>query len=382
MTVVDVDEDLLARARSLRGLIETEAEQGADTMTAPVIQALRDTKLFWLLVPRELGGLETDVVTAISVFEELAYADGSTGWSMMANATAVCFAAIYLADEAISAMFGGAEPPIAAGMFGPAGTISADGDEYVLSGKFQFGSGIAHSDWFSAGAVELSDGEMAMSDAGLPSMRVSFLPSERVELRGNWDVMGLSATGSYDYAIDAERVDPAFTFLLLEATPHRGGPHYGLTLLGWTASGHAGFALGVGKRAMKEVLDIARSKQRLGGAPVAEQQLFQHDFAMHDAALRAARAYVLEAFGEGAAATIRDGAPTLLQVQRMRQATTYATRIAADATRFAYTWAGSKGLRPGVLQRCFRDIHASTQHVFVDNNTLTAYTEAMLQGAE
>ena len=307
MTIIDVDEDLLARARGLRDLIEAEAavDDPADTMTAPVIQALRETQLFWLLVPRELGGLETDVVTAISVFEELAYADGSTGWSMMANATAACFAAIYLADEAVATMFGGAEPPIAAGMFGPAGTISADGDEYVLSGKFQFGSGIAHSDWFSAGAVELRDGEMAMSEAGLPSMRVSFLPSERVELRGNWDVMGLSATGTYDYAIDAERVDPAFTFLLLEATPQRGGPHYGLTLLGWTASGHAGFALGVGKRAMEEVLDIARSKQRLGGAPVAEQQLFQHDFAIHDAAMRAARAYVLEVFADAEATAAR-----------------------------------------------------------------------------
>ena len=70
---------------------------------------------------------------------------------------------------------------------------------------------------------------------------------------------------------------------------------------------------------------------------------------------------------------------SLVQQQRMRQATTYATRVAADAARFAYTWAGTAALRNGgVLQRCFRDIHAGTQHLYVDNNTLTAYTQARL----
>jgi hypothetical protein len=56
--------------------------------------------------------------------------------------------------------------------------------------------------------------------------------------------------------------------------------------------------------------------------------------------------------------------------QRLRQTTTYVTRVAADVVRFAYTWAGSNALRqPSVLGRCFRDMHAGTQHVFVDNNT-------------
>ena len=41
--------------------------------------------------------------------------------------------------------------------------------------------------------------------------------------------------------------------------------------------------------------------------------------------------------------------------------------------------AGTSALRNGgVLQRCFRDIHAGTQHLYVDNNTLTAYTQARL----
>jgi indole-3-acetate monooxygenase len=101
---------------------------------------------------------------------------------------------------------------------------------------------------------------------------------------------------------------------------------------------------------------------------------------VHDAALRSARSYTVEAFAEAEAAAVTDGAPVAtLQAQRMRQATTYATRVAADTARFAYTWAGSAGLRnPSVVGRCFRDIHAGTQHLYVDNNTLTGYTQALL----
>ena len=101
---------------------------------------------------------------------------------------------------------------------------------------------------------------------------------------------------------------------------------------------------------------------------------------MHDAAMRAARAYVFESFARGRShGARRIGTCTLVQQQRMRQATTYATRVAADAARFAYTWAGTDALRnPSVLQRCFRDIHAGTQHLYVDNNTLTGYTQTLI----
>ena len=357
---------------------EADAAERADTMTAPVIDALRESRLFWIMVPRELGGLEADVVTAITVFEELAYADGSTGWSMMANATGTCFAAIYPEDAAVEVMFGGDEPPIVAGMFGPAGRLRRDGDGFVLSGSFQFGSGCAHSTWLSAGAMELDGGEVAVSPSGFPAIRVSFVPIDHVELRGNWDVMGLVGTGSFDYSIDDEPVDPAFTFLLLEANHRHGGPQYGLGLLGMTASGHTGSALGVGRaRARRDRRDReveAAPRRRARGGAAAVPARVRH-------ARRGdppARAFVMEAFADAEAAAIADGMPSLVQIQRMRQATTYATRIAADAARFAYTWAGSSGLRPGIVQRCFRDIHAGTQHVFVDNNTLTAYTEAIL----
>ena len=378
--------DLIERTRRLTPLVQAAADRSEELGTMPddVVDALADAGLFWVLVPEELGGEASDVRTVLGVFEELSRADGSTGWSLMANATSSCFAAIYLGDEATDAMFGrarraGRRPPIHAGMFGPVGTATVHPGGIDLDGRYSFGSGCGHADWFAAGGMVAVDGEPAVDELGLPDMRVAFLPRDQVEITGNWDVLGLAGTGSYDYRVDHRDVDDEYTFRLLTCSPRRGGDLFRLGLFALTALGHAGFALGVGRRALDEIVTIARSKQRLGGDPICDQQLFQHDFAMHDAAMRGARAATYEAFGAAEAALADGGAPSNVQQQRMRQATTYATRVAADVARFAYTWAGSTGLRqPSVVGRCFRDISAGTQHLFVDNNTLTGYTQAVL----
>ena len=374
---------LVDEARALRPLIEQEAAraEAETTTTQTVVDALAAAQLFWMLVPRELGGAEAGIEDALAVFEELAYADGSTGWSAMANTTSSAFAAIYTSDDAAKAMFNADGLGIHAGMLGPVGTARVENDGFVVTGRYQFGSGCGHATWIGAGTQEIDAAGERMNDAsGLPALRIVFLRPDQVAFQGNWNVLGLAGTGSYDYAVDEQFVPEGFSFPLLTAVPRRGGPTYNIGLFGIVASGHAGFALGVGARALDELLDLVPTKQRMGGfTPVADEQLFQHDYAMHDAALRSARAYVFDVFGSAEAAAVAGGAPSLVQQQRMRQAATYATRVAADAARFAYTWAGTSALRNGgVLQRCFRDIHAGTQHVYVDNNTLTAYTQTLL----
>src|SRR5262245_13928506 len=54
--------DVLARARALQELVRAEAPrtESQRTLTAPVVQALLDAELFYLMVPAALGGLEVD----------------------------------------------------------------------------------------------------------------------------------------------------------------------------------------------------------------------------------------------------------------------------------------------------------------------------------
>ena len=58
------------------------------------------------------------------------------------------------------------------------------------------------------------------------------------------------------------------------------------------------------------------------------------------------------------------GAPDPVEINATRQATVYVTQEAADIVRQAYLLAGTTALRAGPLERCFRDIHAGSQHFF------------------
>src|ERR1700728_535816 len=81
--------DYLLRARSLRPLIEAEADETerSANITRATFDGLAEAGLFWMLVPPVWGGGGQDIVTYLEVLEEISWADASTGWSLMANAS-------------------------------------------------------------------------------------------------------------------------------------------------------------------------------------------------------------------------------------------------------------------------------------------------------
>jgi alkylation response protein AidB-like acyl-CoA dehydrogenase len=375
------DAAVLEQARKLAPFIEAEAEscERQGTMPASVVESLRDSGLFSILVPRSLGGSEVSAVTALAVFEELTAADASIGWSHMANASTSAFSA-YLGDDAVEAMFAD-HLAIMAGQFSPKGpSVAVDGG-YQVQGRYAFGSGSGHADWIGGGTVEM-DGQAPRMVDGRPIIRAFFVPRSEVEFLGGWDVMGLIGTGSFDYAI-AERVVPAgFTFEITNPHQHRGGSLYGLGVLGVTSIGHAGFALGVGRRAIDEVLMLAGRKQRMGYATnVAGMERFQYGLGHETAKLKAARALLFQTF-TAAQQQLEAGQPLDEELRLgIRQATTHAAHVSAQVVDFAYHWSGADGIRPGALQRLYRDTHASTQHIFVDDNTFSEYGRHLLAEA-
>src|SRR5207248_1964900 len=98
---------LLDAARALRPLIEASADQieRECQLTEPVVEALASAGLFTMLVPRELGGAQIDPVTYVRIVEEIAQADGSTGWCVMTGAV-VGLSAGSLREDAARSIWG------------------------------------------------------------------------------------------------------------------------------------------------------------------------------------------------------------------------------------------------------------------------------------
>ena len=138
----------LGESRNLRGLIEKEADASdrALTLTAPLIEAFTNNGFFHLMVPEDFGGLECDPGTLLEVFDELAYADGSVGWTLMANAAATAYVS-YLDPGVAAKMVKGRPESVTAGQFSPFAKVNRKNGGFEVSGHFQFGSGSPHASY-------------------------------------------------------------------------------------------------------------------------------------------------------------------------------------------------------------------------------------------
>jgi alkylation response protein AidB-like acyl-CoA dehydrogenase len=363
--------DALAAARSLRELIESEAESVEEkcTMTPKVVDAIADAGLFHLLVPHGFGGMEADVPTIVDVCEELSFADGSVGWAYAQNTTVLAYSA-YLDPECGRAL---TDAKAAAGMFAPLGLAHEEEGGYRVSGSYAFGSGCGHAEYMGGAAMGMRDGEMAPFIDGLPQMIAFILPIEQVAIKGNWDVMGLRGTGSFDFEVPEQHVATGWTFPVFTAKTLTGGPLYGLGPIALGTISSTAWAIGVGCRALHEIAEIGKGgRTRLGSLPLREQTTFQRDYGIHEMALRAARLLAKDAYG-GAVDAIERGESKQVcddAIRDTKAAASYATRVAKEAVTFAYESSGSSGMRnPSRLQRCFRDIYVGAAHqVFDDRN--------------
>jgi len=379
-TQIQANDAALERVRRLCPLVREQAVtvERSGTLVGPVLDALRDGELFWLTIPAELGGGGADVATGLRCIEEMSRADGSIGWSYMANLASVTNAVAYLPAPGVEQIFARGLP-IMAGMLAPRGTAVPTGDGFTISGKYQFGSGSGHAEWIAAGTMVREGGRVRSTASGKPDLRVFFVPRSKVELTGNWDVMGLNGTGSFDYTVPEQYVDPEFSYPITDAAPTRSEPSYQLGFIPLGSLGHGAIGLGIALRAVEELAVLAESKRRPGNPGIIDQQLFLHDFAEKEASLQAARCLFYEAVGVALRSAERTGATSTAQQGRLIQANTYATTVAADVVRWCYTWSGSDGLRnPSALGRCMRDMAGATQHVLVDPNTLIGMAPALL----
>jgi len=371
----------LDKARAIAPILDAGAEEGIALRTLPekTVKAMRENGLLSLGLPKELGGEEADFATLLEVSEELSRADGSAGWNSIANGPSVAFAGAFLGDEAVEEIFANGTDVCCGGQFAPNGRAERVDGGYRISGRWNFGSGTAYSEWIMGGFMILENGTPVMVD-GLPDLRVAAMPRKAITFTDGWHVMGLQGTGSYDYECQDVFVPEAFTYRLFSREPKRGGALFRLGLMATTANGHAAWALGVARRALDEIKDLGLERTRMGApSTIARRSTFQRDYIRAEARLHAARLLVLDVFA-GVLEAARAGEDVGIEERgMMRAAATYATEAAREAVDFAHEAAGTSSIRNGhVLQRCFRDMHTGTQHAFINEDTYLQSAEVFL----
>jgi alkylation response protein AidB-like acyl-CoA dehydrogenase len=280
--------------------------------------------------------------------------------------------AALLPDAGAQAVFG-QRIAIIGGQGAPRGRGKVDGDGYRVRGTWGYGSGTLHADYVMSSA-------MVVNEDGSPGgVRTFVVPASQVTFDGNWDVVGLRATGSVDYSLEDVYVPAEFVLNLESLVPLRGGGLVRTGVVGATPLGHAGFALGIGRRILTEIAALANSADGKP-SPLAEGggDIFHDGYGSVEGKLRAARAFLYEAAADVDATIAKGDPPTVRHITLIRLALNNATTAAADAAAFAYRAAGGVALRQGVLQRCIRDMMAASQHKIVSSFMLRECAKELL----
>jgi alkylation response protein AidB-like acyl-CoA dehydrogenase len=333
-----------------------------------------------MMVPKALGGYEADCSTIMNVFEELCHQDGSIGWSQMANASATSYCA-FLPPEIAREMVGHQPGSVFAGQFAPRASIKREGDGFRLSGEYGFGSGSGHASYLGGGGIVMGeDGNPEMLPNGMPAYLCYFVPKDWVHMKDGWDTMGLRGTGSFDYEVPDQYVDAKYTFWLFEHAAQTGGPFYGLGATALAGLGHAGWGLGVARRALDEIGAIATGgRSRMSGGAILDQQIFQREYGERCFALKSVRGLVHEVYARMEQRLHEGETLSKADNDEMMGAVAYMTQICEDIALWSYRSAGSQGLRnPSVVQRCFRDMMTGGLHIFVDRKSFEEHAKNVL----
>jgi alkylation response protein AidB-like acyl-CoA dehydrogenase len=369
MGTAAVTSTVLDRVRELTPGIAARAQEIEDGRGLPpdLVAELTSAGCFRMLVPRRYGGEELDIAACLDVIEELSAADASTGWSVMIACSNLIVFGLFDAAT-VDAVYAAGPDVVSAGSHAPKGTARSVDGGYVLSGQWPFASGCRHSDWLFVHAAVRRDDEPHLMANGMPVMRLAVLPSAEVEIVDTWNALGLRGTGSHDVLVKnvfcpTERTCELFGgWSTLPDTVFRVPPVAPLALF------IAAVAVGAGRAAMDDVVAVATGGKRpaYGSRRVAESPLFLTRLGEADAQLRAARALLHEEARQAWHKAAGRGEFSLLDRARMRSASTFAVRAAAEATEAAFRLAGSGALYDGSpLQRRFRDVTTVAQHAGV-----------------
>ena len=207
--------------------------------------------------------------------------------------------------------------------------------------------------------------------------------NDSVKFLGNWDVLGLRGTGSYDFEVSEQTLPEDFFFNAGAPVQQRGGALYRMGFMAIPCISHASFALGAGRRMLDEWLAYARSKPR-GSGKASDLHTFQHNFAAATADLHAADAYVRRTFSVLYDAATAGTVTTQMQLQG-QLATSHAFAVAKRVAQSAFAACTTRAVRNGnAIQRCFRDIHAGSAHVLNSEQALIDAGSVLvgIEGAE
>jgi len=179
------------------------------------LAAIYKNHWFDLYVPLEYRGLGLSLPDGLRITESLAWADGSTGWTVTLCSGANWF--IGFLQPEIATMFFNNDKVCFAGSGRPSGIAKLIGNgEYEISGRWQYATGSAHASAFTANCHIEKDGRILLNDDGTRMIASFIFLRNEVSIHKDWKGMGMKATSSDSFEVNKVKVNKNRRFMIDE----------------------------------------------------------------------------------------------------------------------------------------------------------------------
>jgi 3-hydroxy-9,10-secoandrosta-1,3,5(10)-triene-9,17-dione monooxygenase len=366
-------ETIIARARALIPAIRDQQDEAEKLghHTAGLDRELGDAGFYRILQPRRFGGYEFGMDTFWKVMLAVSEGDPGTGWAMTLGSHHALVVGAYFSEQGQREIFapdGDFRCPHRAP---PMGTADPVNGGYVVSGTWDYCSGIGHATHFMANAQVPGDDQVI----------VAVIPRAQVAVLDDWGdgaTLGMNSSGSNSVRVESVFVPEQRT------TPwgwtHRTAPAPGAELHGNPmycgriyGVYHAGLVIpviGAARAALAEYEQIIKTKQTIFPPQVPRYTHPDHQrpYGQALALADAAEAIVLHA-GERYMELARRWADTGEPFSREDDARLFtmlqqAGQLAARAVEEVFAAASSSSAKRGQrIQRYYRDTAMYRGHI-------------------
>jgi 3-hydroxy-9,10-secoandrosta-1,3,5(10)-triene-9,17-dione monooxygenase len=361
-------EEALRRAHTLVPKLRelAPASEAARQLTPEVLALLHESGMLRILQPKRWGGMELDFVSVFDIPEVVGRGDSSVAWNV--GNLSIHHWMLALFDPKAQEEVWGENPDaiIASGIAYPQGRGRKVDGGIVLSGYWNFSSGVDPSTWNQLACI-VRDGDKVIDH------RMCMVPRKDFTIIDDWDTLGMRGTGSKSVKVD-EVFIPDYRSLSMYTA--RGGsdypgaavnpnPLYRIPLGGLGSSCLAGSVIGNAQAALE--LTIASVKERstnYTGVRMRDFQTVQLRVGVAGSKIDAARTIIHNDCLDGQRFAAANVMPPMEDKLRWRRNCSLAARMAVEAIDTLHEMAGANGIYTKYpLERLFRDAHSATGHI-------------------
>ena len=342
----------------LRRLCAISEEKGE--LTPAVLRIIYRKKWFKLFIPKDQGGLALNLPDALKLEEQLAYIDGSLGWTVTLCSGANFFAGFM--DQKKTGKLFHAKNVCLGGSGAATGIATKTKDGYMITGRWKYATGAAHLTHFTANCIIEKNGKTVLQKDGTALIRSFYFKRSEVTIHNDWDAMGLKATSSRSFSVKKLKVKEDRSFLIDHSHVTLEHPVYTYPFMPFAETTLAVNTLGMMNHLLDEAAVILKQKK-----------LNSHQFQLADEALQTAQQEISKlstAFYTAVDISWKELIEQKkLSHKRTRQISNvsrHLVRVCRSHAAIVYPYCGlAKTSQHSDINRVFRDIFTASQHALL-----------------